>query len=75
MPIVCSSSTHPRRRAVLGAAVATSLPLPVRATARTRLSIAAYPLIDEIVGRAARGNDGIREYILALVASEQFRTK
>jgi multiple sugar transport system substrate-binding protein len=52
MPIVCSSSTHPRRRTVLGAAVASSLPLPARATARTRLSIAAFPMIDEIVKAA-----------------------
>ena len=52
MPIDCSSSTDPRRRAVLGAAVASSLSLPLRAAARTRVSIAAYPLIDEIVKAA-----------------------
>ncbi len=50
MPRARSPSIDLHRRAVLGAGVAAALPL--RAQPRGRLSIAAYPLIDEIV-RAA----------------------
>jgi multiple sugar transport system substrate-binding protein len=50
MPRARPLSMDPQRRAVLCTAVATALPL--RASARTRLSIAAYPLIDEIVKAA-----------------------
>lgn len=62
-----ASRSEPFRRGLAAALVEYALGRPC--------GFSDEPLLDEIVGSAARSHDGIREYILALVASEQFRTK
>ncbi len=62
-----ASRSEPFRRGLAAALVEYALGRPC--------GFSDEPLIDEIVGRAARSHDGIREFILALVESKQFRTK
>ena len=62
-----ASRSEPFRRGLAAALVEYALGRPC--------GFSDEPLIDAIVARAARSHDGVREFILALVESEQFRTK